>query len=133
MDGREGIVDYNSKHICKEKPYMISDEKLKAMLRRAYERAQRDMSAAGFYKNYSIFISIAGTLLLSLLTSEFGAVGKVGAETVTSIAWFICIGCGILGFVLMGIAVSKKVKYDMEKRDAAVEDIIKQVNPDKDK
>lgn len=126
---RERIIDPDSSHTCKENELSLSDEMLRGMLKRIYERAQKDMNSVGIQRYYSVFLSVAGTLLLSLLTSEFRSVGKISAETLTSIAWFICIGCAISGFVLMGKFISEKLKHDTERRDAAVEEIIKQNFP----
>ena len=92
--------------VAKETPVRLSDEKLRNMLSRTYERAQKDMSVVKFRKFYSVFLSVAGTLFLSLLTSTFGAVGKISAEAVTVIAWIICIGSAVIGFFLMGLTVS---------------------------
>lgn len=126
---KEWIIDPDSIHTCKENELSLSDEMLRGMLKRIYERAQQDMNSVGIQRYYSVFLSVAGTLLLSLLTSEFGSVGKINAETLTSIAWFICSGCAIVGFVLMGKFISEKSKHDTEKRDVAVEGLIKQNFP----
>lgn len=109
--------------VAKETPVRLSDEKLKNMLSRTYERAQKDMSVVKFRNYYSIFLSIAGTLFLSLLTSTFGAVGNISAECVTKFVWAICIASAILGFILMGITVSEKTKDDTSERDRAVSEV----------
>lgn len=109
--------------VAKETPVRLSDEKLRNMLSRTYERAQKDMSATKFRKFYSVFLSVAGTLFLSLLTSTFDAVGKISAETVTIIAWIICVSSAILGFILMGLTVSEKTKSDTVDRDKAVDEV----------
>lgn len=112
--------------VAKETPVRLSDEKLRNMLSRTYERAQMNMSATKFRHFYSVFLSVAGTLFLSLLTSTFDAVGKISTETVTIIAWIICIGSAILGFVLMGLTVSEKTKSDTIDRDKAVDEVFNQ-------
>ena len=112
--------------VARETPVRLSDEKLRNMLSRTYERAQKDMSKTKFRNFYSVFISVAGTLFLSLLTSTFGAVGKISAETVTTIAWILCIGSAFLGFVLMGLTVSEKTKNDTTDRDKAVDEVFNQ-------
>ena len=112
--------------VAKETPVRLSDEKLRNMLSRTYERAQKDMSKTKFHNFYSVFISIAGTLFLSLLTSTFGAVGKISAEIVTTIAWILCIASAVLGFVLMGVAVTIKTKNDTTDRDKAVDEVFNQ-------
>lgn len=112
--------------VVKETIIQMSDEKLKGVLSRTYERAQEDTGLFKVYKCYSVFLSIAGTLFLALLTSTFGSIGKVSAETVTVLVWFICIGCALVGFVLMGIAVSKKTRNDTKARDQAVNEMFEQ-------
>lgn len=109
--------------VAKETPVRLSDEKLRNMLSRTYERAQKDMSAIKFPKFYSVFLSISGTLFLSLITSTFSSVGKINASVVTGIAWGICISSAILGFILMGITVTNKTKSDTLKRDEAVNEV----------
>ncbi len=112
--------------VAKETPVRLSDEKLRNMLSRTYERAQKDMNAVKFRKFYSVFLSISGTLFLSLLTSTFGAVGKISAEFVTGMAWTICISFAVLGFILMGMTVTDKIKSDTHERDKAVNEVFKQ-------
>lgn len=119
-----GIIEQSDPGIvAKETPVRISDEKLKNMLSRTYERAQKDMSVVKFRNYYSVFLSIAGTLFLSLLTSTFGAVGNISAECVTKFAWITCIASATLGFVLMGMTVSDKTKNDTSERDQAVSEV----------
>lgn len=112
--------------VVKEIPIKISDEKFKGALSRTYEHAQKDMSSFKFRKFYSVFLSVASTLFLSLLTSDFRAIGSLNAEFVTNLAWFFCIGSAIIGFILMALRVSEKTKNDTAERDAAVEKIFKQ-------
>lgn len=112
--------------VAKETPVRLSDEKLRNMLSRTYERAQKDMSAVKFRKFYSIFLSVAGTLFLSLLTSTFGSVGKISAGAVTVIVWMVCIGSAVIGFILMGLTVSEKTKNDTADRDKAVDEVFNQ-------
>lgn len=112
--------------VAKETTIKLSDEKLRGMLSRTYERAQKDTTSPKFYKFYSVFLSIAGTLFLSLLTSSFEPLGNISAEIVTKFAYALCVASAILGFVLMGISVSRKTKNDTNERDAAVNQIFNQ-------
>ena len=79
-----------------------------------------------FYNLYSVFISIASTLFLSLLTSDFHAIGAITAEKVTIGAWVICIGSGFLGAVLACYKVSQITKNDTSNRDVAVKKVFNQ-------
>ena len=121
------IIDTKDEGIVvKETPIRISDEKLRNALSRVYEEAQKDMSKFHFYNLYSVFLSIASTLFLSLLTSDFHAIGSVTAETVTIGAWVVCIGSGFLGAILACYKVSQKTKNDTSNRDDAVEKVFNQ-------
>ena len=115
--------------VVKETSIRLSDEKFKNALSRTYEKAQSDASAIKFRKYFGVFLSIAGTLFLSLLTATFGAVGMISAAWVTGIAWFICIGSAILGFILMGMCVTEKMKTDTSLRDEAVNEIFEEFVP----
>lgn len=125
------IIDTKDEGIVvKETPISISDEKLRNSLSRAYEEAQKDMSKFHFYNLCSVFLSIASTLFLALLTSDFHAIGSLTAETVTVGAWAICIGSGFLSVILTCYKVSKKTENDTSTRDAAVEKVFKQLVKD---
>ena len=119
------IIDTKDEGIVvKETLISISDEKLRNSLSRTYEEAQKDMSKFHFYNLYSVFLSISSTLFLSLLTSNFHAIGSATEETVTMGAWVICILSGFLGVILACYKVSEK--NDTSSRDAAVEKVFKQ-------
>lgn len=84
------------------------------------------MSKFHFYNLYSVFFSIASTLFLSLLTSNFHAIGSATAETVTIGAWVICIVSAFLGGILACYKVAERTKNDTSARDDAVEKIFNQ-------
>lgn len=119
------IVSNDNGIVVKERSVTLSDEKLKGVMSKTYERAQHDMNTIKIYKFYNVFLSIAGTLLLTLLTSKFGNLGNLSAGCITIVAWVICIGCAITGVVFMGIYYSQKGKHDTHNRDAAVNEIFK--------
>ena len=119
------IIDTKDEGIVvKETLISISDEKLRNSLSRTYEEAQKDMSKFHFYNLYSVFFSIFSTLFLSLLTSNFHAIGSATAEMVTVGAWGICIISGFLGGILACCKVAKRNVTSA--RDAAVEKVFKQ-------
>lgn len=127
MASNMNIIDTKDEGIVvKETPISISDEKLRNSLSRAYEEAQKDMSTFHFYNLYSVFLSIASTLFLSLLTSDFHAIGAITADQVTIGAWVICIGSGFLGGILACYKVSQKTKNDTSNRDVAVKKVFTQ-------
>ena len=127
MTSNVNIIDTKDEGIVvKETPISISDEKLKNSLSRVYEEAQKDMSKFHFYDLFSVFLSIAGTLFLSLITSNFNAIGSIPSETVTIVVWAICIASGLFGVFLACFKVSKKTKNDTSDRDNAVKKVFDQ-------
>lgn len=127
MVSNKNIIDTKDEGIVvKETPIRISDEKLRNALSRSYEEAQKDMNKFHFYNLYSVFLSIASTLFLSLLTSDFHELGSVTAENVTIFAWAVCIVFGLLGAILACYKVSQKTKNDTSDRDDAVEKVFNQ-------
>ena len=127
MTSNVNIIDTKDEGIVvKETLISISDEKLKNSLSRAYEEAQKDMNKFHFYNLYSVFFSIAGTLFLSLITSDFHAIGSITSEKVTIGAWVICIVSGFLGGILACYKVSQKTKNDTSNRDDAVKKVFNQ-------
>ena len=124
MTSNVNIIDTKDEGIVvKETLISISDEKLKNSLSRAYEEAQKDMSKFHFYNLFSVFLSIAGTLFLSLITSNFNAIGSITSETVTIGAWAICIISGFSGVILACYKVSQRTKNDTSSRDNAVKKV----------
>ena len=120
------INDPSEAEIVKEKGIYLSDEKLRAMLARSYERAQEDEETFKLYKFYGVFLSIAGTLFLTLLTASFSPIGNLSAKDLTTLAWIVCIICAVLGFILMGIFVSTRKKSNTKTRDHAVNELYAQ-------
>lgn len=121
------IIDFSDPGIVvKETTVHLSDEKLKNALSRTYERAQQDMNSFKFYDHYGVFLSIASTLFISLMTSDFGAIGNIDQKTVTLLVWLICIVSGIVGLVCLAIWFSKKTHNKTSDRDIAVDQIIKE-------
>ncbi len=119
------IIDKSAPGIVMhETQIYLSDEKLKSILLRTYEAALRDADARKYYKTYSVFLSIAGTLLITLLTSSFESIGQISAEVITKIAWVVFSGCTVLGFWFLSIAVRRKMSYDTTARDKAISEII---------
>lgn len=115
--------------VVKETSIRLSDEKFKNALSRTYEKAQSDASVIKLRKYFSVFLSIAGTLFLSLITATFNAIGTISAERVTNIAWIFCIVSAVWGFILLGMLVSDKIKTDMALRDRAVNEIFEEYVP----
>lgn len=104
----------------------ISDEKLRGLLLRTYEEALKNERTVSYYDWCSVLLSISGTIFLALITSSFHDVGMVSAVIVTGIAWVICICSLLFGCVFLYKKYSMKISGDTEKRDEAVDRIIRQ-------
>lgn len=111
--------------VIKETTVQLSDEKLRNLLSHVYEKAQMNASAIKLYKFYDIYLSIAVTLLISLLTSSFRPIGVISAENITLIAWFFCILFALASLISLLYMVNKKPHNDTSERDSAVEEELK--------
>ena len=94
------IKQSNQGIVMEETPVTLSDEKLNGILLRTYEKAVADVSTWRFYKLYSVLLSIAGTLFVSLFTSTFNGIGTIDSERVRDIVIILTIVSAIFGFVL---------------------------------
>ncbi len=118
------IIDVDDEGIvAKETQVRLSDEKLRGMLSKIYERALGDLGRMALRKLYGVLLTVFGTLLVALMTSDFHALGKLGAEQVTLIAWVICVASGVVGLGVLIYSAAKKSALDLKARDKAVEDI----------
>ena len=116
------IKQSNQGIVLEETPVTLSDEKLQSILLHTYEKAVSDTMKWHWYKLYSIFLSIAGTLFLTLLTtSSFNEIGSLESNTVKG---FVIIITAILGFIFLGASVNQKKKNDTETRDASIQEIM---------
>ena len=122
--GKNIIDSSNPGIVVTETSIRLTDEKLRSILLRVYERAKKDANICKLHNYYSVFLSVSGTLFLSLLTSTFGSIGHIQAKTVNGVVWTICIVSALLGFILLGIHVTSKTKTDTSDRDKAVNEIL---------
>lgn len=123
MGNNNIIKQSNPGIVLEETPLSLTDEKLNGMLLRTYEKAVRDVTKWKYYKLYSILLSIAGTLFLSLLTSEYNDLGALDSSTIRIIVIVTTTIAAIMGFIFLGISVSHKKKSDTEGRDASIKEI----------
>ena len=121
----EMIIDNSGSGIVvTETKITISDEKLNRMLLIAYEAAQRDNNKFKIHSLWGVCWSIAGTLLMALLTSSFNEIGPIDANSVTNWAIGLCIIFVIIGLFLAIWRINDKSSNNTERRDSAVEKII---------
>ena len=125
--GKTQIIDSSDSGIVlKETNISVSDEKLKNLLSKAYEKAELNSLKFRFYNLYGVSFSIAGTLLLSLLTSSFNSIGSLNGYKVELIAIIICILSFIFGVVCLFCKSSFKAKNFTTESDEAVGEILSQ-------
>ena len=121
----EMIIDSSDSGIVvTETKITISDEKLNRMLLIAYEAAQKDDNKFRIHSLWGVCWSIAGTLLMALLTSSFNKIGSVDASTVTNWAIVLCIIFAVVGLGLAIWRINDRSSNDTEGRDNAVKKII---------
>lgn len=111
--------------VIRETPIRLSDEKLKSALLRAYEKGQENATKPKFHNHFWEFLSVAVSLLYTLLTSEFKSVGCVSSDFFKYFTIVLFIACATIGIILMLIAFNEKTKSKTEERDIAVNDIFK--------
>ena len=124
MENNSIIKQSNQGIVLEETPVTLSDEKLNGMLLHTYERAVKDVSKWRFYNLYSVLLSIAGTLFLSLFTSSFNDMGQLSSNTVRTIVVVITLFSAVVGFVFLGISVNQKKNNDTDTRDSSIKEII---------
>ena len=81
------IETISGKIVCTETEITITNEKLKNTLSGIYETARDDANKKKWYDYFTVGFSIAGTILLALLTATFNDIGSISSHTVTTIAW----------------------------------------------
>lgn len=123
---QSSIVQSDSEIIMQEMSITLTDEKMKGILMHTYERAVKDVSKWHFYKLYGSFLSIGGTLLLTILTSSFNDILMLKAETIKNISVAATIAFLLTGFICLAISVNQKKKNDMDARDRAIEEVFKE-------
>lgn len=115
--------DEDAHIIVKETPVHLTDEKIKSILYRTYERAQSDVSVKKWYDYYDCCFSVSGTLFLTLLTASFNKTFGIDPEELASIAkWLLGISM-LTGIVFLIFKLKAKRESDMSNRDIAVEDV----------
>ena len=121
-------IDSNELEIvCVDTKIKLSDEYLRRLLSNVYEIARKDAKRINFAKSYGIFFSIALTLLLALITSEFKSIGAITSNIVRIIAIIICSCSFIMGCVLLAIYIRNKDLSVTEERDKAIEEVMNQI------
>ena len=121
-------IDSNELEIvCVDTKINLSDEYLIRLLSHVYEIARKDAKKINFAKSYGIFFSVALTLFLALITSEFKPIGTMSSNIVRIIAIVICACSFIVGGILLAIYIRNKDLAATEERDKAIEEVMNQI------
>ena len=113
--------------ICRDRPVTLSEEKLKSLLQRAYEAANRNDAEFNVLDCYGILFFFAFALLIALLTANFKDFSIITAVCLERIAWFIFFLFCFLGIVFFCMKHYYKPRNEAEKRDHAVDEIVKEL------
>lgn len=117
---KKSIVTTSNQIVCQETSIQLSDQKMKNVLSSVYEQARTDATKFKISNYYGVFLSVALTLLVALLTCDFKPLGQIQAEMVKNIFGGCFILCAIIGFCLILVNVSKKHANVNEERDKAI-------------
>ncbi len=113
--------------VIQEKPIRVTDEKLSNMLAKTYEQARKDACKFKIYKHYGVFLSIAGTLFVTLITATCHDFLGIKSEIITAIFWGIFSISLLTGIVLAMLCASFKRNSENDERDLAVEKILNSI------
>jgi len=108
---------------------LASEDKLKITLNSVYEAARKNSTKFHITSCYSVLFSISFTLLVTLFTSNFKAIGSVTAESVTVIAWVAFLACLVLGIICLVLFYRGTHSNWEEERDKTVNSKIEQLKP----
>lgn len=123
-------IDDSRDVVIKDAKVCLSNEKFKSSLSKSYETARKDARKFRLYKYFGIFFSIAISLLITLLTADFKSLGQIPADWVEGIAIAICVGCFVVGFILLVLNGQFRDASIFEERDNAVNKIFEVIKKD---
>lgn len=86
----------------------MNDDKLYRLQQLTYEKAVQNCNKIHPSSAWPVCLSIAATLFLTLLTSDFKSVGCVDADLVKKIAVGLCVLAVILFVVFLCVSFSRK-------------------------
>ena len=121
------ITTIGDRVICSETEITITSEKLRGKLSKSYERAREDVQKRKWYNYFSIGFSVAGTLLIALLTAAFKPLGNLSEKGLTIIAWIV-FGISLLYSVVAVCFRAKSNSADEHnERDLAINAILDEI------
>lgn len=105
----------------------LSDERLRRILGAMYEKGESDGRRSSPWKSCAPYFSIAFTLLLTLMTSDFRSILGMSSETIAKIAILLLLASLAVGIFLLLWTRNARNNHFYEKRDKAVEEALKQL------
>ena len=121
------IKQTNQGIVLEETPVTLTDEKLNGILLRTYEKAVYETTKWHWYKLYSILLSVAGTLFLTLLTSSFNDIGSFEAESIRKIVIGITIFASVLVLFYLGFRLIKRKRTILKQEITQLEKLLKNI------
>ena len=110
--------------VCTETNIKLTDEKLRGILSKTYETARKDAQKFRIYNHYGVFLSVAFSLIIPLLTSEFQSFGVISADNLSVFCWVVFAISLVSGVVLVIIYASNAATNETSERDKAVESML---------
>lgn len=121
---KQNIIDQSSEGlVITEIPVQISDEKFKRLLSQAYERARHDARKWHWYDLYGNSLTAAATLFITLLTSTFNDIRRLGlsGHDIECYCWLLFAVLFVFGCIASVAHAQCKNNCEPAERDAAVE------------
>lgn len=131
---KNSLIDTSGgEFVIQEKSIHVTDEKLNRMLSDTYECARKDAKRFRWYDHYGVFFSIAGALIVPLLTSNFRDFDFIEGQTLNGIAWLVCVLSLIIGVILTIVRASNNGANEVDDRNNAVDRIMSGILNDENK
>ena len=111
--------------VLKETKITVSDERLRNLLIKTYETAQKECEKFRIYNLWSTSLSFSGALFLSLLTSDFKTIGAIDAALVKLVIEALMAMSLMVAIALLALKMHNGVMMASDARDKAIEDILK--------
>lgn len=110
--------------VCTETSIKLTDEKLRGILSKVYETARKDAQKFNLHNHYGVFLSVAFSLIIPLLTSEFQTFGIISADILSGVCWFAFVVCLLVGVGLAISYASNAAINETSERDKAIESMM---------
>lgn len=117
------IITNEDSLIVKETLVHLSDEKIKTILSKTYEQAQKDMGKKSICDYYGCWFSISATLALTLATATFHDFLFFSANNLTNMAKIFFVLFAIGGIASLLLKLNTKTRTDTTNRDKAIDSV----------